>query len=106
MPSALIDKIVSREINRALDRLLPAAIERHLRKIFAEKPDMPLNKAGFGWAFYLAIKDIWPDVDHKTASKWVADYVDVPVGEPGYDWTPRAAKEMAALFAQEYGETA
>ena len=100
-----IERVVAEEIDKVLDRLLPTAIERSVTDLFASKPNEPLTECGFAWAFYIAMKSKWPDVDLRTASAWLWDYIDAPVGAPGYAWTPVAARDLAFSYIEEFGET-
>lgn len=104
-----VTDVIRHELPKMLDRELPVIIERHMNRRFIENPDMPLSKAGFGWAMMLSLRKIWPDLDRKTASEWMWGYLDfagITFGDPDYEWTPRAAKELARSYAQEFGEAA
>jgi len=101
-----VEEVVSATINQVLDEKLPAIIRKHLTKRFAEDPTLSLTKAGFYWAFVIALQGHWPDVPNETAARWLDDYLSAPVGTSGYEWTPRAAGELAAAYVQEFGEAA
>lgn len=101
-----VGKIVAEEAPRIMKRELPRIIESHLRERFKTMPDAALTPVGFHWAFYIALKKHWPSVPVKTASSWLVEYLDAPVGTAGYEWTPRAAEELARSYVDEFGEAA
>lgn len=84
----------------------PAIIAEHLRKRFSEEPKAELTEAGFVWAFHLALEEMWPSVDIKTSSSWLWEFIEAPFGIDGYEWTPRAARELANEYVQQFGEAA
>jgi hypothetical protein len=104
--SETVEEVVSTTIDQVLAEKLPAIIRKHLKERFAEDPTLSLTKAGFYWAFVIALQGHWPDVPNETAARWLDDYLDAPVGAPGYEWTPRAAGELASAYVQEFGEAA
>ena len=104
-----VDRFFREEFPKMLDRELPGIIEGHLNKRFIDNPDMPLSEAGFGWAMILSLRKLWPDLDRKTASKWMWGYLHsagITFGDPDYDWTPRAARDLARSYVEEFGEAA
>lgn len=101
-----IENYVRDKVPKILDARLPSIIKEHLAKRFADEPDLSLTKAGFYWAFAIAIQCLWPDVTNETAARWLEDYLPAPVGTAGYDWTPRAAGELAKSYVAEFGEAA
>lgn len=104
-----IDRFVKSELPKMLDRELPGIIERHMVKRFSEDRDLELTEIGFEWAMMLALRKRWPDLDRKTAAKWMREYVafsGMAFGDPDYEWTPRAADELAQHYVDEFGEAA
>lgn len=96
--------IIERIVSRAVDGVINERIEAHIARVLARETDAQLTEVGFGLAFYLALREIWPGVDRRTAVAWARDYIGVPFCSPGYDWSPRAAKELATAYAQDFGE--
>jgi hypothetical protein len=73
-------------------------------KSLEQNPDADLTKIGFKWALGVALQKHWPDVPIHEGARWLMEYIDVPHGAPGYDWTATAAKEIALEYASEFGE--
>ena len=95
---------LARELPKIIDRKLPGMIEKQIRRIVANAPNTQLTKVGFRWAFYVCLKDVWPDIDMRTSTAWLVDYLDVPYGTDGYAWTAAGARELAKAYAAEFSE--
>jgi hypothetical protein len=99
-----IEESVSVAIAQAIDRRLPAIIEDILADRFKNRPDDPLSEVGFNWAFALSLREFWPDVSNADAVRFLREYIEVPYGTDGYDWTPSAARLIATEYVNEVGE--
>ena len=102
-----VDRFMRNEFPKMLDRELPTIIDEHLAKRFAENPELQLTKVGMGAAMSLALRKHWPDIDRRTAIDWMWEYIEfsgIRFGDPDYEWTPRAAEELALSYVQEFGE--
>lgn len=95
-----VQQIVDPIIQDAVDNQILKAIERTLRY----HPNRELTKTGFDWALALALVKIWPGLDRRTATKWLKEYIGTQYGTTGYLWTAKAAGEIAAQYALEFGE--
>jgi hypothetical protein len=93
-----------RALEKVLDERLPSLIEEIMQKKFRDEPNIRLTHVGFNWAFYLALREHWANIDGQTAVAWLWEYIDVPYGHPDYDWTPAAAKLIASEYVLEFGE--
>lgn len=83
---------------------IACALIKSLEK--ADRGNIPLTESGFNWALAISLKKHWPDIDTPTAVKWLREYLDVPHGADGYDWTVSAAREIAAQYVADFGEAA
>lgn len=90
----------------SLPALIGHAVAASVVKAVTNDPDKPLSEIGFRWACAIALKQHWPDLDIRTASYWLTDYIGVPVGTPGYDWTYSAAQDLAREYVGQFGEAA
>jgi hypothetical protein len=110
-------KAIDRSVKAALDekiadvlaKALPTVVAQVMEKGFIEKPDRPLTRIGYLWAFALAMEKKWPDVDHYTAAKWCEEehtMAGVTIGQEGYEWTARAAQKQVNEYVAAYGEAA
>lgn len=100
------EEVIRDRLPQILNREIPRIIEECLNKRFSKEPNLPLTEVGFAWAFHLALKRRWPGIDAKTATHWLHEYLDMPIGTDGYDWTPAAAEDLAREFVSEFGEVA
>lgn len=101
-----IRQIVDDTIMKEIDKQLPAITTDIIIKSIKSNPDRQLSDAGFGWALAIALQEHWPDLDRMTAVRWLREYVEVPTGTTGYDWSYSAAKSLAAQYVAEFGELA
>lgn len=104
--NAVISRVVSETIVKVVDERLPSLIEEIMTAKFEREPNVNLTNAGFGWALSIALRKHWPNLDGKTAARWLWDYIDVPYGSKGYVWTYAAAREIAAQYVSDFGEAA
>lgn len=102
----VISKTVRETIIKAIDDRLPALLEEIMTDKFEREPNLELTNAGFGWALSIALRKHWPDIDRGTAARWLWEYVGVPHGRKGYEWTYAAAQEIAAQYVSDFGEAA
>jgi hypothetical protein len=96
--------IVRSAFEKELEKRLPGLIEEVLSERFKNRPNDPLNEVGFNWALALSLRELWPDVPNHEAVRWLREYIEVPFGHDGYDWTPAAAKSVAHEYVNEVGE--
>lgn len=91
-----------------LSELFGSAIAESLIKSIekADRDNLELTEVGFDWALAISLKRHWPDIDTQTAIRWLREYIGVPYGTAGYDWTVSAAREIAAQYAADFGEAA
>ena len=101
-----VEKTVDRTIKKVIDEKLPALVEKIITESYEREPDRPLTETGFSWALSIALRKHWPELDSKTAARWLRDYVGVPFGASGYRWTYAGAQELALQYVQEFGEAA
>lgn len=83
---------------------LADAIALGLIKAVTVDPNRQLTDVGFKLACGIALKKHWPQVTIKDGSQWLLDYVEVPIGSEGYDWSFSAAKDIAREYVSEFGE--
>ncbi|WP_370194415.1 MULTISPECIES: hypothetical protein [Aurantimonas] len=102
--SKFITPIVRRTVLDTIEARLPAMIESHLSRRFAEAPNLPLTNTGFRWAFFLALRSHWPDIDLATSSRWLADYIGGETIGSDAEQTPSAAAIIARDYVDEFGE--
>lgn len=69
-------------------------------------PTGRLSREEFDAALVVALREYWPEVDASTAVYWLRDYLDVPHGAKGYAWTADAARNLARLYVEDFGEAA
>lgn len=100
----LIEKTVTETIKKVIDDELPGLVEKIITEKYEKQPNLELTEVGFSWALSIALRKHWPQMDNKTASRWLWDYVGVPFGAKGYKWTYSGAKELASEYVQEFGE--
>lgn len=72
----------------------------------AGRDNRELTEIGFDWALVIALKRYWPDVGNRTAIRWLREYIGVPFGTEGYDWTVSAANTVAREYVENFGEAA
>ena len=96
--------LVRAEFERQLERRLPAIIEDVLAERFKNRPNDNLSEVGFNWALALSLRALWPDVRNAEAVRWLREYIEAPYGDPGYDWSPSAAKVIAQEYVNDVGE--
>ena len=101
-----VPAMVHAEIVRQIDRRMPAMIEEVLADLFRRKPDAHLTEVGFNWALYLSLRELWPCVSSIESVRWLREYIEIPYGTAGYDWTANAAKLIASEYVNEVGEIA
>ena len=101
-----VEKTVTETITKVVDDKLPALIEKIITEKYEGDPNLPLTETGFSWALSIALRKHWPELDSKTAARWLRDYVGVPFGASGYRWTYAGAQELALQYVQEFGEAA
>jgi len=100
-----IEGLVMEVAAKTIREMLPSTVERIISKRLKESPDAELTKIGFEWAFYLSLRDMWPDVTMGETSRWLWEYIQpTKHGDPDYDWRAQAAAELANSYANEYGE--
>lgn len=99
-----ISSVIAEVVPKLLDERLPAIIDRIAADRFASDPAARLTEAGFGLAMSLALRAHWPELSRVEATRLMWEYVEVPFGADGYDWTPLGAKEIALAYASEFGE--
>jgi hypothetical protein len=107
---SVLDRLIRRKVEevvkQVIDERLPAMVAASMAKTFARHPDCQLTKAGFEWAFIIAINDRWPATPADICRLWLWDYLDARYGAPGYAWTARAARLLADQYVSEFGEVA
>ena len=104
-----IDRAVSREVDLTIERVLPSLLEKHierwLRQTYREAaPDLPLTEVGFRAFVAMRIRAHWPDVTETQMRAFVTDALDsigAKHGDPAYEWTVGAAKEIADIYVNE-----
>lgn len=101
-----VEHTVDETIAKVIDDKLPALVEKIITEKYEHDPNLPLTETGFSWALSIALQKHWPEIDGKTAARWLWDYVDVPFGAKGYRWTYAGAQEIALQYVQEFGEEA
>lgn len=104
-------KLLSRLFRRRapaaiLPELFGRVVAESIVKAVTADPNKPLSPIGFRWACAIALKRHWPDLDTRTAAYWLTDYIGVPVGTHGYDWTYAAAQDLAREYVEQFGEAA
>lgn len=106
--SALFQRRIRQEVDsiivKVIDDLLPPRVEEVVAKRLEQMPTADLTSAGFGWALSIALRKHWPEIDGKTAARWLWDYVGVPFGTRGYGWTYADAREIASQYVAQFGE--
>lgn len=103
---SIFRSMVRSEIERQIDKRLPSLIEEILSERFMSRPDAQLSEVGFNWALALSLRALWPDVTNVEAVRWLREYIEVPYGTAGYDWTASGAKLVATEYVNENGELA
>lgn len=101
---SILRSMVQSEIERQIDKRLPSLIEEILAERFKTRPDYPLSEVGFNWALALSLRAMWPDVSNAEAVRWLREYIEVPYGTAGYDWSASADKLVAYEYVNEVGE--
>lgn len=101
-----VEKTVGETIMKVLDDRIPFLIEEILAERFKTRPNDPLSEVGFNWALALSLRLFWPDVSNAEAVRWLREYIEVPYGTAGHDWTASAAKLVASEYVNENGEVA
>lgn len=99
-----LQSVIQASMKRALDKVLPSFVEKAMQSALDSNPDRQLKEIGFRWAFALRIRHHWPDVSLKEASYWLNDYMPSKFGDPEYDWSANAARELADDYVREFGE--
>ncbi len=102
--SGIVSEFIRKSVRRGIGEAIPGVVEKVMAERFAEWPDKELTEIGFRWAFALRIRHHWPDVALKDASYWLNDYMPSRFGDPEYDWSARAAQELADEYVMEFGE--
>ena len=103
---SMIQRFVGSIIDREIAARLPGMVSSRVRSILQSAPESKLTKIGFEWAFTVGIWESWPKAHHGTCKQWLWDYLDVPHGTQGYEWTARSATDLAHQFVAEFGEGA
>lgn len=101
-----VENTVDETIAKVIDDKLPALIEKIITEKYESDPNLELTETGFSWALSIALRKHWPQIDGETAARWLWDYVGVPFGAKGYQWTYAGAQGLALLYVQEFGEAA
>lgn len=101
-----VEKTVDQTVAKVVDEKLPTLVEKIITEKHEREPNLPLTEIGFSWALSIALRKHWPNLDGKTASRWLWDYIDVPFGAKGYRWSYAGAQELALQYVQEFGEAA
>lgn len=97
--SEIIDETVKNTVSEVIERELPILVPKAMKDCLEKTPDAQLNALGFSWAMAIALKEHWPDLDLKEASRLMWDYLDgIKFGDPGYSWSYSAAKELAHQY--------
>ena len=99
-----VSETIEREVPRLLDEKLPPIIDGIAASVFAARPDAELTEVGFNMALSLALRAHWPNIGRSEAACWLREYAGVPFGTDGYDWTPRAAKTIAAAYVSDFSD--
>ncbi|MBO9198241.1 hypothetical protein J5277_29350 [Rhizobium sp. 16-449-1b] len=63
----------------------------------AERENRQLSEIGFDWASVIGRTRYGLDGDNATAIRWLREYIDVPFGTEGYDWTVAVANAVARV---------
>lgn len=101
-----VEETVETTIKKVIDDKLPDLVSKVITEKYEADPNQPLTELGFSWALSIALRKHWPQVDGKTAARWLWEYIDVPFGAKGYRWTYAGAQELALQYVQEFGEVA
>lgn len=88
----------------SLPDLIGKVVAESIVKAVTAEPNKPLSPIGFRWACAIALKRYWPEMDVRTAADWLMDYICLPVGTAGYDWTYAAAQDLAREYIEQFGE--
>lgn len=62
------------------------------------------TKSAFLMAFHRTLQAAWPTVTAHQSNLYCDNYLDVPFGTHGYDWSVMAAIELAKAYIAERGE--
>ncbi|MBS0257223.1 MAG: hypothetical protein JSR13_05845 [Proteobacteria bacterium] len=105
---SIAEKWAARGARAAVDKFskdtLPSLVEGALIKNFKASPNSYLPEGWFNLCLAYCLKTHWPDVDEKTAIRWLREYIGVRHGSPGYEWTYASAEIVASEYAMQFGE--
>lgn len=111
-----VRRIGSREADKALDqffneddlsRKIEDIIDERIAEFLCGSQHQNMQMTSPGWSMVLAaaLRRYWPDLDKKTAARWMLEYAqDYDVEKS--DWTPATAKMLAYEYASLFGEAA